>query len=70
MAPQQCSTCSYWSELIAKTRSGVLMAMCLNDSSPKSWRYVRDAHGCPGWVEATEGAIDTACQAWPANDAR
>ena len=53
-----CRTCCYWSELIAKTRGGVLVAMCLAERGPRAWRYTRDDAGCTAWDEAREGTID------------
>ncbi len=57
-ADRRCQTCCYWSELIAKTRGGVLVAMCLAANGPRAWRYTRDDAGCATWEEAREGAID------------
>ncbi len=54
----RCQTCCYWSELIAKTRGGLLVAMCLAANGPRAWRYTRDDAGCPAWEEARDGAID------------
>ena len=59
----RCRTCCYWSELIAKTHGGLLVAMCLAASGPRAWRYNRDDAGCPAWEEARDGAIDS-----PQND--
>lgn len=59
----RCRTCCYWSELIAKTHGGLLVAMCLAASGPRAWRYTRDDAGCPAWEEARDGAIDS-----PQND--
>ena len=53
-----CRSCCYWSELIAKTRGGVLVAMCLAERGPRAWRYTRDDSRCTAWDEAREGAID------------
>ena len=53
-----CRTCCYWSELIAKTRGGVLVAMCLSAAGPRAWRYTRNDASCAAWEEAREGAID------------
>ncbi len=53
-----CRTCCYWSELIAKTRGGVLVAMCLAEQGPRAWRYTRDDANCAAWQEARDGAID------------
>ena len=57
-ADRPCQTCCYWSELIAKTRGGVLVAMCLAASGPRAWRYTREDAGCATWEESREGAID------------
>ena len=57
-ATNACRTCCYWSELIAKTRGGVLVAMCLAERGPRAWRYTRDDAGCAAWQEAREGSID------------
>jgi hypothetical protein len=54
----QCKTCCFWSELIAKTRGGVLVAMCLAASGPRAWRYTRDDANCAAWEKARDGAID------------
>ena len=54
----QCKTCCYWSELIAKTRGGVLVAMCLAANGPRAWRYTRDDANCAEWEKARDGAID------------
>ena len=56
--PTTCRSCCYWSELIAKTRGGVLVAMCLADGGPRACRYTRDDASCTGWEEAREGSID------------
>jgi acetoin utilization deacetylase AcuC-like enzyme len=53
-----CRTCCYWSELIAKTRGGALVAMCLAEQGPRAWRYTRDDANCAAWQEARDGAID------------
>ncbi len=53
-----CRTCCYWSELIAKTHSGVLVAMCLAANGPRAWRYTRDEVECSAWEKARDGAID------------
>lgn len=53
-----CRSCCYWSELIAKTRCGVLVAMCLAEGGPRAWRYTRDDASCAAWDEAREGSID------------
>ncbi len=53
-----CHTCCYWSELIAKTHGGVLVAMCLATNGPRAWRYTRDNSECRAWEEARDGAID------------
>lgn len=53
-----CLTCCYWSELIAKTRSGVLVAMCLAERGPRAWRYTRSSASCAAWEEARDGTID------------
>ncbi|MCX7166634.1 MAG: hypothetical protein NTV11_10215 [Rhodocyclales bacterium] len=53
-----CRSCCYWSELIAKTRGGVLVAMCLAERGPRSWRYTRDDSSCTAWERAREGSID------------
>jgi hypothetical protein len=55
---ETCRTCCYWSELIAKTRGGALVAMCLAEQGPRAWRYTRDDTSCTVWDEAREGAID------------
>lgn len=70
MTTHECRTCCHWSELIAKTRNGVLAAVCLNSASPRAWRYVIESHGCEHWVEATDGAVDAGCQTWPASEGR
>jgi hypothetical protein len=57
-ATHACRTCCYWSELIAKTRGGVLVAMCLAERGPRAWRYTRDDAKCTAWDEAREGAVD------------
>jgi hypothetical protein len=54
----RCRTCCYWSELIAKTHGGWLVAMCLAADGPRAWRYTRDDAGCPDWEKARDGAID------------
>ncbi len=54
----RCRTCCYWSELIAKTHGGSLVAMCLAANGPHAWRYTRDDAGCPRWEAARDGAID------------
>jgi hypothetical protein len=54
----RCRTCCYWSELIAKTHGGLLVAMCLASNGPRAWRYTRDDAGCQDWEEARDGAID------------
>jgi hypothetical protein len=53
-----CRTCCYWSELIAKTHGGLLVAMCLAANGPRAWRYTRDDAGCPDWEEARDCLID------------
>ncbi len=53
-----CRTCCYWSELIAKTHGGELVAMCLAERGPRAWRYTRDDARCPAWEVAREGSID------------
>lgn len=58
MTHTRCRTCCYWSELIAKTHGGLLVAMCLAANGPRAWRYTRDDAECQDWEEAREGAID------------
>jgi hypothetical protein len=58
MTGTRCQTCCYWSELIAKTRGGLLVAMCLAADGPRAWRYTRNDADCPAWEEARDGAID------------
>ncbi len=53
-----CRTCCYWSELIAKTHGGLLVAMCLAAKGPRALHYTRDDAGCSDWEEARDGAID------------
>jgi hypothetical protein len=53
-----CRTCCYWSELIAKTSGGLLVAMCLAERGPRAWRYTRDGADCTTWDEVRKGAID------------
>lgn len=54
----RCRTCCYWSELIAKTHGGLLLAMCLAANAPRAWRYRCDDAGCLVWEEVRNSAID------------
>ena len=53
-----CGSCCYWSELIAKTRCGVLVAVCLSGHGTHANAYTRGDNGCDAWELAADGAID------------
>lgn len=53
-----CGTCCYWSELIAKTRCGVLVAVCLSGQGGHTGAYTRADNRCEAWELATDGVID------------
>ncbi len=44
----RCSTCSAWSELVARSvGGGPVEALCIKPDSPLSGRYVTGRQGCP-----------------------
>jgi len=54
---QACSTCRYWSDLVADTTTGgVLIALCLGPSQPQEMRP--GTYHCGAWQDAPFGSID------------
>ena len=42
----KCKDCRYWSEMLAKTAHGIVVAMCLCDQSPNVEVYTAPHSGC------------------------
>ena len=56
--PGNCSTCRYWSEMVARvTVGGPVQAMCLApDGSPNRGQYTAARNHCAAWTNGA--AID------------
>lgn len=52
-----CSTCRFWSDLIAETKAGgPLLALCLGSAQPQEMRP--GTYHCAAWRDAPYGSID------------
>lgn len=53
-----CSTCRFWSEMLATINFGRLQAMCLSPHSKYTHKYTTGGLGCPAWRCGAQGAVD------------
>lgn len=59
IADRTCSGCRWWSEMLAQAKGGgPVEAMCLNQESPNSTRYVTQSQTCRAWQDGSMGAVD------------
>ena len=66
---QDCKGCRYWSEMIAKSQGGEVVALCLaqrgrNPAAIFSSEYTASWQTCPAWASGHLGPVDE-----PGNDA-
>lgn len=55
---QNCKGCRFWSEMVARARGEKVEALCLNQHSPNSLKYVTATVTCDAWASGHLGAID------------
>lgn len=53
-----CSTCRYWSEMIAMTIGPAVSAMCLKKDGPKHGAMTVELSTCAAWQSGHLGAVD------------
>ena len=56
---QNCKGCRFWSELIAKSENGGVVAMCINSKSSEKGKYKANHQACDNWASGHYGAIDS-----------
>ena len=55
---RNCAGCRYWSEMIAQSNGRAVEALCLNEASPCSGKYMVGSQTCPAFARNTFGAVD------------
>jgi len=56
---KNCSSCRFWSEMLAMSRGNGVEAMCLSQTSPLSRKYTTERTRCDEWKDGYLGAIDS-----------
>lgn len=54
-----CTTCRYWSGMVASADFVTVKALCLSTKSPMSGDYTSGGRQCPAYAEATHGPVDS-----------
>ena len=46
---KKCGTCRYWSDLLAKTNNGVVVALCLSSKGSRKNEWVDSTDSCEAY---------------------
>ena len=55
---EKCECCRFWSELVAKSKPGGIVALCLNSKSEFKGKYKLGSASCNQWASGHHGAVD------------
>jgi|GEM_PF-1153763 len=55
---KDCAGCRFWSEMIAKSEGGPVVAMCLENNGPMRGKYTGARQTCAAWKSGHYGAVD------------
>ena len=54
-----CSTCRYWSAMVARSELFTVQALCLSSTSPHASTYTSGGRTCAAWADAPHGPVDS-----------
>ena len=55
---KNCKGCRFWSEMLAYSDGGPVMAMCLSDTGSRANQYTLGFATCESWKSGYFGAVD------------